>query len=126
MENKKPSLQDYELLTVFGVGSYSKVALVRKKMDGKIYAMKVVKKEGKVKGIKRCHAYSEKKILEKVVHPFIISLHSTFQSSKKLFFILEYCPGGELFSLIRRKGRLSEEVYSSYHLVADSMPPRFS
>jgi len=32
---------------------------------------------------------------------------STFHNDKKLFFVLEYCPGGELFNLIRKKGRFS-------------------
>lgn len=57
MDKKKYSLQDFQLLSVFGYGNYSKVALVRKKDDQKIYAMKVIKKESKVKGIKRSHAF---------------------------------------------------------------------
>ena len=62
-KKKHHGLQDFHLLTVFGVGSYSKVALVRKRIDGKIYAMKVIKKESKVKGVSKCHAYNEKNIL---------------------------------------------------------------
>lgn len=81
-------------MSVFGYGNYSKVALVRKKDDQKIYAMKVIKKENKVKGIKRSHAFIERDILTKSSHPFIIKLHATFQDSKRLFFILDYCPGG--------------------------------
>jgi serum/glucocorticoid-regulated kinase 2 len=91
MDRKKYTLQDFRLLSVFGYGNYSKIALVRKKDDQKIYAMKVIKKEGKVKGS----------------HPFVIKLHTTFQDSKRLFFIMDYCPGGELFSLIKRVRRIS-------------------
>jgi serine/threonine protein kinase len=40
-------------------------------------------------------------------HPFIVKLHSTFQQHRKLYYILEYCPGGELFGLIRRLKRFS-------------------
>ena len=53
MDRKKYTLQDFRLLSVFGYGNYSKVALVRKKDDQKIYAMKVIKKEEKVKGVKK-------------------------------------------------------------------------
>lgn len=110
MDKKKYGLGDFKLLSVFGAGNYAKVALVRKKEDGKIYAMKVIKKVSKAKGVKKNQAYVERDILKKTRHPFIIGLHATFQDSGRLFFILEFCPGGELFGLIRRKGRLSEEM----------------
>jgi serum/glucocorticoid-regulated kinase 2 len=58
MDRKKYTLQDFRLLSVFGYGNYSKVALVRKKDDQKIYAMKVIKKEEKVKGVKKSHAFT--------------------------------------------------------------------
>jgi len=41
-------------------------------------------------------------------HPFIVKLYYSFQNDKKLFFVLEYCPGGELFGLLSKKHRLSE------------------
>lgn len=107
MDKKKYCLQDFRLLSVFGYGNYSKVALVRKKDDQKIYAMKVIKKESKAKGVRKSHAYIEKEVLTKSTHPFIVKLHATFQDSKRLFFILDYCPGGELFSLIKRVRRIS-------------------
>jgi serine/threonine protein kinase len=107
MDRKKYCLQDFQLLSVFGYGNYSKVALVRKKDDQKIYAMKVIKKENKVKGVKKSHAFTEKEILTRSCHPFVIKLHATFQDSKRLFFIEDYCPGGELFSLIKRVRRIS-------------------
>ena len=43
-DRKKQSLQDFFMLSIFAIGSYAKVALVRKKNDGKIYAMKMVRK----------------------------------------------------------------------------------
>lgn len=47
-------------------------------------------------------------------HPFIVKLYNSFQNDKKLFFILEYCPGGELFGLLSKKQRLSEEQAKFY------------
>ena len=44
-------------------------------------------------------------------HPFIIKVAHTFQTDKRLFFVLEYCCGGELLGLLKRKNRLSEEMY---------------
>lgn len=39
-------------------------------------------------------------ILEKINHPYIVRMNSAFQNEKKLFFVLDYCPGGELFFYI--------------------------
>lgn len=42
-------------------------------------------------------------------HPFIIQLNYAFQTEKKLYFVLEYCPGGELFNLLAKRQRFSQE-----------------
>lgn len=42
-------------------------------------------------------------------HPFIIKLHYAFQNERKLFFAMEYCPGGELFNLIQKRRVLNED-----------------
>jgi len=52
---------------------------------------------------------SERNILVKVDHPFIVKMYSSFKTEKKLFFALEYCPGGELFNLLIKKNRISED-----------------
>jgi len=46
---------------------------------------------------------TERNVLVKADHPFIVKLYYSFQNEKKLFFILEYCPGGELFNLLQKK-----------------------
>ena len=38
-------------------------------------------------------------------------MHSSFQNEKKLFLLLEYCPGGELFGLLSKRKRLTEDQY---------------
>lgn len=40
---------------------------------------------------------TEKRILAQFSHPFLVKMVSSFQDDKKLYFVLEYCPGGELF-----------------------------
>jgi serum/glucocorticoid-regulated kinase 2 len=42
-------------------------------------------------------------------HPFIVKMHYAFESRKYLVFVLEYCSGGELFYLLRKVKRMSEE-----------------
>lgn len=48
-------------------------------------------------------------------HPFIIRVTATFQSEEKFYFILEYCPGGELYNLLAIKEKFSEEQYLTTH-----------
>lgn len=52
--------------------------------------------------------------MTKIKHPFLIQMHSAFQNDKKLFLVLEYCPGGELFGLLSKKKRLSEDQARFY------------
>lgn len=108
-KKKGVSLEDFTLLTVLGKGTYAKVVLVRKKDSEKIYAMKIIKKSRISKPKHEEHVFNERNILIDMKHPFIITMDYSFQSEKKLFFVLEYCIGGELFYLLQKKRRLREE-----------------
>ena len=57
---------------------------------------------------------TERNILEKVKHPFIIKLNYAFQTDAKLFLVLDYCPGGELFFYISQIGRFKEHSARFY------------
>jgi serine/threonine protein kinase len=88
---------DLELIKILGVGAYGKVALVKHKASGKRFAMKQLK----IKEIERRnqHKYimEERRILEKSSHPFVCGMPFAFKTRTKLTFVLDYCPGGELF-----------------------------
>ena len=111
-----PSLvpDDFELLKVVGKGSFGKVFQVRKKDSGKIYAMKVLKKEQLVKRKQVAHTQTERKVLEEIDHPFIVSLRFAFQTQDKLYMVLDYFTGGELFYHLKANGRFSEELARFY------------
>ena len=96
-------LDDFLLLTVLGKGSYAKVVLVKKKDSGEIFAIKILKKKYIEKRKQEQHVMVERNVLAGVAHQFIVKLNYSFQSPKKLFFVLEYCPGGELFNLLSKK-----------------------
>ena len=57
---------------------------------------------------------TERQVLEMVKHPFIIQLKYAFQNAKKLYFVLEYCPGGELFYHLQRAQRFDEVITRFY------------
>jgi serine/threonine protein kinase len=100
---------DFELLTVIGKGSFGKVMQVKKKDTGEIYAMKVLRKEAIIARKQVAHTRAEKSILQKIQHPFIVRLHFAFQTKDKLYMILDYINGGELFYHLKKEGRFPEE-----------------
>lgn len=105
-------LDDFELLSIIGVGSYAKVALVKKKDSGELFALKILKKEYIEKKNQIQHIMTERNILSTISHPFIVSMKYAFQTEKRLYMALEFCPGGELFNLLSKKRRLSEQEYT--------------
>lgn len=115
---EKINPQCFSILKVLGKGGYGKVFMVRKlvgKDQNTLYAMKVLKKATIVRNTKDTqHTKSERNILEFVAHPFIVTLHYAFQSNAKLYLILEYLPGGELFSQLDKEGILVEESACFY------------
>ena len=111
MTNNKLSIEDFTIIKVVGKGSYGKVLLVKKNDDEQIYAMKVLKKASMVKRNQVEHIKTERKVLELVDHPFIIKLKYAFQTPEKLYLVMDYCPGGELFFHIQRVERFNEEAY---------------
>lgn len=76
--------------------------------------MKMLRKENVVKRNQVEHTKTERNVLETVSHPFIVTLHYAFQTPKKLYFVLEYCPGGELFFHLSREDRFSESRCKFY------------
>jgi protein-serine/threonine kinase len=50
----------------------------------------------------------ERNILACVNHPFIVKMFYSFQNEEKIFFVLEYCPGGEIFNLLLKFNVLNE------------------
>lgn len=111
---KKVSKEDFELLTVIGKGSFGKVMQVKKKDDGRIFAMKVLKKEAIIARKQVAHTRAEKSILQKIQHPFIVKLHFAFQTKDKLYMILDYINGGELFFHLKKEGRFTENRVRFY------------
>ncbi|XP_030312271.1 protein kinase C iota type isoform X2 [Calypte anna] len=103
-------LQDFDLLRVIGRGSYAKVLLVRLKKTERIYAMKVVKKELVNDDEDIDWVQTEKHVFEQASnHPFLVGLHSCFQTESRLFFVIEYVNGGDLMFHMQRQRKLPEE-----------------
>jgi serum/glucocorticoid-regulated kinase 2 len=109
---EKPNIMMFlPLLRVLGKGSFGKVVLVQKRCgkekDG-LFAMKILKKSHLLKRNQIARTRTERKVLSIVDHPFIMKLHFAFQTDDRLFLVLDYCAGGELFFHLSRHRRFPE------------------
>jgi serine/threonine protein kinase len=113
-QTEKVKMEDFELLKVLGRGSFGKVMQVKKKSDGKVYAMKILKKRAIIARNQVEHTKAERKILQALQHPFLMTLRYAFQSKEKLYFVLDYYQGGELFFHLKNNRRFPEDVARIY------------
>lgn len=111
------TIKSFETLSVLGKGAYGKVILVRK-LDGSdkgtVYAMKTFKKQEIINLKQVDNTLTEWKILKSLDHPFMVKLIYAFQNRQKLYYVLEYCPGGELFFYLQTIGRFKESAAKFY------------
>jgi len=113
-EMEKVSVEDFDLLNLIGKGSFGKVMQVKKKDSGKIFAMKVLDKKHILDHNEVEHTLAEKHILQRIHHPFLVNLHYSFQTEDKLYFVLDYINGGELFFHLQKEKRFAEERVKFY------------
>lgn len=110
----KYSLTDFTIQRTLGTGSFGRVHLVQSKHNQRFYAVKVLKKAQVVKMKQVEHTNDERRMLQQVKHPFLITLWGTFQDSKNLYMVMDFVEGGELFSLLRKSQRFPNPVAKFY------------
>uniref|UniRef100_A0A672J8C4 non-specific serine/threonine protein kinase n=1 Tax=Salarias fasciatus TaxID=181472 RepID=A0A672J8C4_SALFA len=114
--SEKADASHFELLKVLGQGSFGKVFLVRKVTPpdaNQLYAMKVLKK-ATLKVRDRVRTKMERDILADVNHPFVVKLHYAFQTEGKLYLILDFLRGGDLFTRLSKEVMFTEEDVKFY------------
>lgn len=110
------NLPGYEILQTLGKGSYGRVRLIKDLSDNNFYAVKILKKTEIVRRKQVIHLQNELAILKMMKHPFIVNFVMFHQDNYHLYLVLEYVPGGELYSLLRNLGNLeinSVKFYSA-------------
>lgn len=96
-EEEKLSKNDFTVIKKLGNGAYGRVVKVSKNTDGKIFAMKIVDKRHLKKENKTKQALAEKNLLGALAGcPGIVHLAYTFQDEDQLYYVQEFCGGGEL------------------------------
>ncbi|KAL3931224.1 MAG: hypothetical protein SGBAC_011407 [Bacillariaceae sp.] len=103
-----PRLDSFKMIKVIGKGSFGKVFLVRENKTGEMFALKVLRKDNIIKRNQVEHTITERSVLEYIKHRFIVGMRMAFQSKDKLYFVLDYCAGGELFFQLGKIGKFPE------------------
>lgn len=112
----KYTLTDFTMQRTLGTGSFGRVHLVQSKHNQRFYAVKVLKKAQVVKMKQIEHTNDERKMLQRVKHPFLVTLWGTFQDSRNLYMVMDFIEGGELFSLLRKSQVATHSPHSFvYH-----------
>ena len=91
------SIANFTLLSVIGRGGYGKVFLAQHDTTHRLYALKVMKKSLLATKNISGAAIQEKHILSLLRHPSLVTLRYAFQSPSKLYLVMDYVAGGELF-----------------------------
>ncbi|XP_037676904.1 putative serine/threonine-protein kinase PRKY [Choloepus didactylus] len=103
-------LEDFEMLPIVGTGTFGCVHLVKEKAAQQCFALKVMSIPDVIRLKQEQHVYNEKSVLKEVSHPFLVRLFWTCHDEHFLYMLMEFVPGGELFTYLRNRGRFTSNT----------------
>ena len=111
---KNVKLEDFKVLKVIGRGSFGKVCLVEYLPTHETYAMKSLKKDILIEQEQIENTLLEKEILQTIDYPLLCGLVFCFQTEERIYFVMPFLSGGELFQHLRKFRTFSEEKVRFY------------
>ncbi|KNE71327.1 AGC/NDR/NDR protein kinase [Allomyces macrogynus ATCC 38327] len=113
----KLGVDDFMTVKVIGKGAFGEVRLVQKRDNGRIYAMKTLRKSEMVKKDQLAHVRAERDLLAMSVDqnsPWVVQLYFSFQDPVFLYLIMEFLPGGDLMSMLIKYDTFTEDATRFY------------
>ncbi|XP_069679277.1 cAMP-dependent protein kinase catalytic subunit 1-like [Periplaneta americana] len=107
-------LADFRHIKSLGRGSFGKVELVVHDREKKLYAMKIMKKEKVVKRKQVEHTHNEKRVLTSCRFPFIVQMCFCFKDNTRIYFVMPFIAGGEMFVYLRKVRKFDETLSRFY------------
>ena len=115
-KKKKVKLEDFQFIRLIGVGSYGKIYVASKKNSKKLYAIKVLNKKNVYNPTEKQNIRTERAVLAKLNHPFIMRLYYAFQTKVNLYFITKFMYGGELnYHIYKEKNNYFSEEKTRFY-----------
>jgi serine/threonine protein kinase len=108
---KELHLSDFDILKPpLGKGAFGEVFKARYKKTGNYYAVKFIRRKSICYSKKMIiQANLETEIMYKVKHPYILKMHTHFETFKGVYLVLDFCSKGELYKIFLREQRRFNE-----------------
>merc|ERR550539_760501 len=107
-------LTELRSIGILGKGAFGLVSLVVDPNSGNSYALKAIKKAQIVELGQQSHIINEKKVMEVMTCDFLVNLRATYKDMYRVYFLLDVCLGGELFTILRRRRYFNEPTSKFY------------
>ena len=114
---KKVTLNDFKILKVIGRGTFGKVCLVQYKLTKKYYAMKIMRKNVILENGQVTNTLLEKNILQNLNYQFLVGMDFCFQTQERIYFVMNFIRGGELFKHLTNCKFFPEEKAKFYSAI---------
>jgi len=108
-DKSKAKLSDFEFRKLIGKGTFGKVFMVQNKFSGELYAMKCIRKDVILENEQMENIQLEKDILYQIAHPFLVNMEFVFQNEFRIYFLMKFVKGGELFRHLVTVKRFPED-----------------
>jgi len=113
-DSERVGLHTFTAIRLLGKGSFGEVFLVQHKATKKHYALKVLSKQKVFAQNLMKYVYAERNVQSMLTHPFVVRMHSAFQTQHKLFLVLDYCPGGDLGHILQLEKKFTKDRAKMY------------
>ena len=115
----EPKITDFTLIKVLGVGSFGRVLLAQHKVTQAQYAIKAIDKRIPDNIEEKLYFRREIEIMQKINHPNVVKLYGHFEDNTYCYFVMEYIPKGNLFSLVPKNGIPVIPIQTTVSLIKD-------
>jgi serine/threonine protein kinase len=112
--NREPTLADFKMIIVLGKGTFGKVFLAEFQWNKQLYAIKVIRKDILIEYNQIKNTKLEKDIMFKCQHQFLVGMEFLFMSELRLFFVMPFIRGGELYRFFKSRRRFQENEVKFY------------
>ena len=109
-EISESQITDFKTINTIGKGSCSRITLVEHVSSGEYYVLKGIRKDIILENYLAENIKTEKFVLNTINHPFLVNSLANFQTKERLYFLLPFIKGGDLYQLIYKKKVLDEEL----------------